>query len=387
MSEKRILQRPTVWLPDRLYTPFLTGLIEGVSTYRNEKTDWVLESYPRPFLSDPPEHVVGCISWGDEGEGFRELAGKIPCVNMSNMVEHPTIRKVTADDDMLGGLAATHFAERFVRSFAFLGDMKNNVSISRYRGFSKGLRRILAGSEVVILDFESLSDIQGGRCREQLHHLLRELPHPCGIFCNDDWWAQILTSECRALNLSIPGDVSVLGVNNSIMVCEFSDTPVSSIEVPTRQIGYRAAQVLDQMIHGEKGLPMHIRIPVHTVVTRLSTDIRMVPEITVSKALSYMRSHFSDQITIEEVARSCGVSRRVLERKFKDTLECSPYQRLLELRIEEAKSLLRATNWSVAHIAEQCGFKESKYLSTHFRRYMGMRPLQWRKLQFLQSSS
>ena len=177
----------------------------------------------------------------------------------------------------------------------------------------------------------------------------------------------------------VPGELSVLGVNNETYVCEFSNTPVSSIDIPAEKIGYQAAQVLDGLIHGQTPQTLHQRIPIERIVSRVSTDIHAVSDPVVSKALFLLNNRLEQSVDIQEVARECGVSRRMLERRFRNTLNTSPHKRLTQFRVDRAKSLLRSTRWPLWRIAAECGFKEQKYLSVRFKELEGIPPLQWRK--------
>ncbi|MBD0270102.1 MAG: helix-turn-helix transcriptional regulator, partial [Cyanobacteria bacterium Co-bin8] len=69
-------------------------------------------------------------------------------------------------------------------------------------------------------------------------------------------------------------------------------------------------------------------------------------------------------------------------RLFKESMGVTPYQYLLQMRIEQAKQLLLKDNSRVAEVAVETGFADQSQLSRHFKRLVGISPK-----QFVQQSS
>ena len=378
----KVQSKPVVWVPISSQTEYLHRILQGIARYRNQHRDWALHYPPNPFPKQIPPEVVGVLVWHAKTRQRLKLAGQIPCVQMSNSNPVPGIPLVSSDDRMAGSLAADHFTGRRLKSFAFLGPFQTTYTRMRYEGFQQRLKEINPDHRLEKFDFSSQRKMIESGGVEHLFKTLRTLPLPWALFCADDWWAKSILAQCPAFSVSVPGELSVLGVNNEAHVCEISDTPVSSIDVPAEDIGYQAAQLLDRMIHGEEEVPMFTRVPVLRVMNRQSTDIIAVSDPVVSKALSYMQAQLSEGgLTVGDIALASGVSRRVLERRFARELNVSPYQRLLRFRVDQAKSLLRATRWPLHRIAMECGFAEQKYLSVRFKKLEGLSPLPWRKAQ------
>lgn len=368
-----------VWVPPQTRTEYQQRLLRGIAHYRNTHHSWELTFGPSLLPEQPPESVIGAFLWSSETENLISFATKLPCVQLSNSDEHRHVFAVTADDTMVGIRAAEHFLERSFRTFAYLGSEKTCYSVERCEAFRREILRHQPDASFSSHLFRGIQDTidQGGV--ELLLNTLRKQPPPWAVFCADDWWARMLLQECRKDDVMVPGELSVLGVNNETYVCEFSNTPVSSIDIPAEKIGYQAAQVLDGLIHGQTPQTLHQRIPIERIVSRVSTDIHAVSDPVVSKALFLLNNRLEQSVDIQEVARECGVSRRMLERRFRNTLNTSPHKRLTQFRVDRAKSLLRSTRWPLGRIAAECGFKEQKYLSVRFKELEGMPPLQWRK--------
>jgi len=98
----------------------------------------------------------------------------------------------------------------------------------------------------------------------------------------------------------------------------------------------------------------------------------------ISKVISFMESHFNEDLPLDSLVRLSGLSRSTFRRHFQETIGESPIVYLLKLRIKKATILLDSTNLSVAEIAFQCGFTDSNYFSHQFRKFWGFSPSAYR---------
>ncbi len=73
------------------------------------------------------------------------------------------------------------------------------------------------------------------------------------------------------------------------------------------------------------------------------------------------------------------MSQYYFSRLFKQAMGVSPYQYVMQQRIERAKYLLRTTSLSVAEIAPQVGFSTQNQLTIQFRKFTGTTPSGYRK--------
>ena len=94
----------------------------------------------------------------------------------------------------------------------------------------------------------------------------------------------------------------------------------------------------------------------------------------VLNAIKFIQFNFSHDISIDDVAKSVGVSRSHLYRVFMSNLGKSPIDYLTEYRIHEACKLLRTGGLSIAEVAISVGFFDQFYFSRVFKRAMGMPP-------------
>ena len=91
------------------------------------------------------------------------------------------------------------------------------------------------------------------------------------------------------------------------------------------------------------------------------------------------RRIFSEVLSVDEVARECGVTPAHLIRSFRRYLDVTPKQYMNSLRVEMACDLLKYTGKSMEEIAEQSGFSEARQMRRVFRETVGMTPREYRE--------
>lgn len=94
----------------------------------------------------------------------------------------------------------------------------------------------------------------------------------------------------------------------------------------------------------------------------------------VKRTLLLMQQNIDAPLSVTEIARRMGHSKRQIERHFRTALGTSPQVAFLEIRLAFARHLLETTGKSVAAIAVECGFCDSSHLSRMFRRRFGDTP-------------
>ncbi len=87
----------------------------------------------------------------------------------------------------------------------------------------------------------------------------------------------------------------------------------------------------------------------------------------VANALRFIQYNYANDIGISDIARYVGISRSQLYRAFLEDFGISPHTYLQRYRINEACSLLRNPNYSIAEIAGSVGFNDPLYFSRVFK--------------------
>jgi AraC-like DNA-binding protein len=89
------------------------------------------------------------------------------------------------------------------------------------------------------------------------------------------------------------------------------------------------------------------------------------------------KSYSSSSFNIEQLSKDIAMSKVTLYRKCFSILKQNPSDLLLNYRLNKACELLRLNSMSIGEISEKCGFKNSQYFSTVFKRIKGVSPKQF----------
>jgi len=100
---------------------------------------------------------------------------------------------------------------------------------------------------------------------------------------------------------------------------------------------------------------------------------------SITDILQYIKRHHSQSITLDDICKHFECSRSYVSHLFKRSVGKSFREYLTELRLEDAKSLLKYSNLSVTEIALSVGFGDSTYFSNVFKTKVGISPSAYRK--------
>lgn len=103
--------------------------------------------------------------------------------------------------------------------------------------------------------------------------------------------------------------------------------------------------------------------------------------MNIANAAAYMENHYDDLLPLGRLAEISHYSVRHFIRLFKEAYRATPQRYLLEIRIKHAELLLSDSDMTVTEIAQRCGFSDSNYFSSAFRRHTGKSPLAYRRCQ------
>ena len=99
----------------------------------------------------------------------------------------------------------------------------------------------------------------------------------------------------------------------------------------------------------------------------------------VRRITSYMREHLHDDVTLDDLAAHTNVSKYHLLRSFAKATGFTPHRYLIQLRMERAANLLRATGQPVLQICHACGYHSPSQFAAAFRSRFGLSPTEFRR--------
>ena len=105
--------------------------------------------------------------------------------------------------------------------------------------------------------------------------------------------------------------------------------------------------------------------------------------VNIKRSLSYIDTHLSERITLNDIADSCGLTTFAFSRGFKKTFGITFQEYLIRLRIDRAQQLLANPRLSVTEVAGEAGFGDLSHFTRTFRRYVGTSPSSYRRREQL----
>lgn len=303
----------------------------------------------------------------------------VPVVNVSNSMLAPRLPVATQDDWRVGRLAAEHLLGRGLRHFLFWGQTGARYSAERRAGFEAGLAEAGLGREALVCGgSEAEADEAGRGDFARMRAAVARLPRPAGVFAVLDYFALALLRAGRAEGRRVPEDLAVLGAGDDDFFVEFERTPLSSVRLPSREIGYAAAELLERLIAGEARADGATRVELAgaRVAARRSTDTVAPGDALVARAAELLRARPGAKVA--EIARICGVARSGLQRRFLAALGHGLAEERRRVRLARAEALLAGTDAKLAAVAAEAGYPSAQRLAADLRRAHGCTPGAWR---------
>ncbi len=326
--------------------------------------------------------ILSFIGYRDDLAQFI-LSSGLPAVEISMVRNDINLPRVEGDSEMIGSLAATHFLERGYRHYAWAPLIDDVLNAERYRGFANRLARegftcyLLPPADARHGD-PALHDWVARRRR--LKSELKHLPKPLAVFCYNDCVAADIIDACEDAGLLVPEAVAVMGVDNDVILCECVRVPLSSVCHDLEGMAYQAAALLDRLMSGKKPPREVLRVPPTGVVTRRSTDMVAVDNLQVARALRYIGDHCSNPLLgVNDIVAATDLSRRELEKAFRQELKRTPNQEVLRVRMGEVKRLLETSTLKAVEISARTGFTRTNHFFRTFRKVFETSPKIYRR--------
>lgn len=113
----------------------------------------------------------------------------------------------------------------------------------------------------------------------------------------------------------------------------------------------------------------------------LKSRLKDTDSLRIERMLNYIHIHYSENITLEDIAETAALSTREALRCFRRTIHDTPIQYLLRYRLMQSASLLLSNpSLSVSEITTLCGFDYPCYFSRQFKRFYQCTPREYRLL-------
>ncbi|BCM93483.1 xylose operon regulatory protein [Abditibacteriota bacterium] len=363
-------------------------ILHGVSRYLNTHGGWSVFVDEREGMAPPPKWL---LDWNGDGIICRSTTPslahalkkrRIAVVDLNERYGYLGLPYIASDMPAIGRMATEHLLERGFKNIAYAGFSEPQWS----KGRLKGVQEALHGRGQLCSVFESPTNVYRTKNwldeRNRICEWVQTLPRPIGIVACNDRRGQHVLEACRMLGVSVPDEISVVGVDNTETLCELCSPPLSSVMPDAERIGFEAATLLARLMEGDskaEAQTERISIAPREVVARQSSEVWAIDDPVFSRAIRFIREHACDRITVDDVLAHARTSRSTLERSIRHHLGHSPQTEIRIIRLKRVKQLLEETSFSLPRIAEIAGFEHPEYMMAQFKRLVGQTPSQWRE--------
>lgn len=110
-----------------------------------------------------------------------------------------------------------------------------------------------------------------------------------------------------------------------------------------------------------------------------TTRVTNAKKQNLQEIKEYLDAHYSEKITLDDLAERFYINKFYLTRVFKEQFGQSVTNYLVQLRITQAKRMLRFTDRSIEAIAQDCGWSDANYFSRLFKKVEGIPPGEFRR--------
>ena len=278
---------------------------------------------------------------------------------------------IRLDDNVIARTSMELLIRRGFANFAYVGFALEPQHSNARR---EAIRQIAEENGASFASTDDADDIA------RLSDWLKGLPRPCGVITYYDMRARDVLDACRLARLDVPGQIAIIGSDNDTGLCEATQPTITSVHPDFEGGAYEGAAEFDKIIR-RKQLPKRtvtMTYGIRDLVERASTRDLRGGGLLVSMATAFIRLNAMRAIKVNDVARHCRVSLRLLELRFKAILNHGVRDEIENVRLANVKQMLRETDLSIKEIGYHCGFQSPACLCTVFRRKFGKSPQVWR---------
>ena len=359
-------------------------LHQGIEKYAQERGWHLYADLAREKVIPWGWEGDGVLAWLGAGDDLAEfvLSTRRPTVDFSLRRPQLKFPRVLEDHAHAAQLVADHFLSRGFNNFMFYSDANNWSYEERGEGFVKALKD--AGRECSWLRWHRSPDFATGReewrrKRKWLVSEMRRAPRPLAVFAANDQQALDVLETCDSLGITIPEQVAIVGAENYLLAPDAMHIPVSSVDTNLETLGYRGAELLDQLMGGKPPPTAPIRVPARGVVVRRSSDILAIKHRGVARSLRYIWEHSHEPICVKDLVAVAAMSRRGMHKAFLEHIGRTPGQELQRVRIERAKKFLAESSNKIETLAKMCGYQSINSFCIAFKRTTGMSAKRYRE--------
>lgn len=140
------------------------------------------------------------------------------------------------------------------------------------------------------------------------------------------------------------------------------------------------------IVHNSESSPFHLIGHLYLFLdylARSSASIKLnqgsqLRDFYIHEALAYIEHNFQNDISVEDIAKVCGLNRTYFGKIFKEAVGKTPQEFLLNYRMVKATEFLKLTQLSIRDIGQAVGYENQLHFSRAFKNIYGISPREWR---------
>lgn len=252
--------------------PYFMSILSGIEKRLHQKGCVISFIKTGAELSDKTnlvsafqEPVSGMILMETlNGELFNYVNSHVPYIVGIDTLRQD-IDNVGYDHYQAAVIATQHLIAQGHTKIGFIGgiaDPHNYMVSRRYQGYYIAMTAAgLPVEDKWVINCDWDEDI----CAEQVDALLKGGDYPTAFFASSDLMAIVAINVLFKNNLSIPGDVAVIGLSD-IDIAKYANPPLTTIHIPTEDIGIVAADMLLARMNGYDLPSQKILLPISLLI-------------------------------------------------------------------------------------------------------------------------
>ena len=197
----------------------------------------------------------------------------------------------------------------------------------------------------------------------------REVKEFTAIFIDKETVRDTCYQICRKSEINFINNNYVLSNYGRSLIRQFMD------ECTNKQFGYEFIL---------QSLSMQL---IATLIRELDSSIKIQPfersydgKANIKRSIAFLKDCYNSNFSLQEIAKTANLSPYHFIRVFKAETGKTPFEYLMDIKIERAKEFLKSKQYSITEIGLLCGFTSTSHFSRVFRKKTGLSPSEYRDI-------
>jgi DNA-binding LacI/PurR family transcriptional regulator len=195
------------------------------------------------------------------------MSSNVPLVFINKFLDKKKQYAVGVDNFQSVHLAVEHLAKLGHKRIGYLkGGMTSVDGVERYLAFQEAMQKL---GLVIDERYVGVANFNDDQAYHEMKRILLQRTPPTAVYCANDLMCIGAIRAIKEQGLSVPDDIAVAGFDD-LEAGRYVETPLTTIRPPTEYVGFRAFELLMDMLQKPNQEPRQIKLPSELIV-RAST--------------------------------------------------------------------------------------------------------------------